>query len=275
MICQQCGREAGPDAKYCVDCGSPLELRCPGCQTPYDPGSRFCSLCGRSLSEVASSDSEDQPRQPELSESLPEHRKTELQPKIEGRFQDDAKSYSCPRCRQRNAFDAEYCFACGLPLEDPADIVKTSSSSVGMASEEPAGFFVRLIAYLIDNVLAIVCASFVVGLFTSPDELSDFDSETVGSILIFLGVWVGYFALLVATRATTVGKSFFGLYVVRSEGSRVGLVRAVFRSVSLLLVLAVAYGTVLGVFLLLIPFVRTLHDHICDTKVVQRRRQKS
>jgi len=90
MICQKCGREAGPDARFCVDCGSPLEFRCPGCQTPYDPGSRFCSLCGRSLSEVASSYSEDQPRQPELSESLPEPRKTELQPKIEGRFQDDA-----------------------------------------------------------------------------------------------------------------------------------------------------------------------------------------
>ncbi len=275
MICQKCGREAGPEAKFCVDCGSPLVLRCPACQTPYDLGSRFCSLCGRSLPEAVTFTLEETPETPELHEPLQETQQVDPPPQFEVSVQSGSLSHPCPRCSQHNASNAEYCFACGMPLEIPADIATSSTTSANMSSEEPAGFFGRLIAYLIDNVLAVACASLAVGSFASPGDFRDFDSAFVGSLLIFLVVWVGYFTSLIAIRATTVGKSFLGLYVVRSDGSRVGLGRAFFRSLTLLLILTVAYVTVIGVFLLIIPYVRTLHDRIWDTMVVQRRRQMS
>lgn len=275
MICQNCGREAATEAKFCVECGSPLVLRCPACQTAYDLGSRFCSLCGRSLPESVNSAPENKQEQTEVTEPVRETHRTELPSQFEEPAPAASQFYPCPRCHQKNSSDAEYCFACGMPIENPYDSSHSSATSIGMASEEPAGFFVRLIAYLIDNVLAFVCVSIAVGLFASPDELSEFNSDIVGAAFLGLGIWVGYFTILIATRATTVGKSFFGLYVVRSDGSKVGLLRALTRSMTLLLVLALAYGTVLGLFLLVIPYVRTLHDHICDTRVVRRRRQMS
>ena len=275
MNCQQCGREAVPEAKFCVNCGSPLELRCPACQTPYDLGSRFCSLCGRSLPEVGMSDQPAQPghsTQPQQSTRQEESiQSTQPAQPVhpEQPAQSGPRSYACPRCHQVNYSDSEYCFACGLPLEDSSNDVPIASAPANSPAETLAGFWVRLVAYFIDNILAVVSAVIVVGLFSSPSEFSS-PSDLAMSIMIFLGIWLGYFTALTATRATTIGKNFFGLYVVRSDGSKVGFLRAFFRSLTVLLILAVAWGTVLGALLLIIPYVRTLHDHICDTKVVRR-----
>ncbi len=274
MNCKKCGLEAEKGAKFCVDCGSPLELRCPACQTPYDLGSRFCALCGRVLPEVGVYDQsthpelpaqQDQSSRPEgLIQSTPPTQPVQPeQPAPSG-----PQSFACPRCHQSNYPDSEYCFACGMPLEDSSNDFSFHITPDTSPSETLAGFWVRLVAYVIDNILAIVAAGMVVGLFSSPYNIA-------ASLIIFLGIWLGYFTVLIATRATTVGKNFFGLFVVRSDGSRVGLVRAFFRSLTILLILAVAYGTVLGLFLLLIPSVRALHDRICDTKVVSRRGKTS
>ena len=49
MTCAGCGRENGPDAKFCGGCGAPLGLVCPACAHPNPPGGRFCTECGRAL----------------------------------------------------------------------------------------------------------------------------------------------------------------------------------------------------------------------------------
>lgn len=49
MTCAGCGRENGPDAKFCGGCGAPLGLACPACAHPNPPGGRFCTECGRAL----------------------------------------------------------------------------------------------------------------------------------------------------------------------------------------------------------------------------------
>ena len=274
MNCKKCGLEAEKGAKFCVDCGSPLELRCPACQTPYDLGSRFCALCGRVLPEVAVYDQSTQLELPaqqdqsSRSEGLIQSTPPTQPVQPEQPAPPGPQSFACPRCHQSNYPDSEYCFACGMPLEDSSNDFSFHITPDTSPSETLAGFWVRLVAYVIDNILAIVAAGMVVGLFSSPYDIA-------ASLIIFLGIWLGYFTVLIATRATTVGKNFFGLFVVRSDGSRVGLVRAFFRSLTILLILAVAYGTVLGLFLLLIPSVRALHDRICDTKVVSRRGQMS
>ena len=270
MNCQQCGREAEEGAKFCVDCGSPLELRCPACQTPYELGSRFCALCGRVLPEVGVSEQATQPELPAQQDQSSRHEGSiqsspptqPVQP--EQPAPSGPRSFACPRCHQSNYPDSEFCFACGMPLEDSSNDFSFHKTPDTSPSETLAGFWVRLVAYVIDNILALVAASLVVRLFSSPDDIA-------ASITIFLGIWLGYFTVLIATRATTVGKNFLGLYVVRSDGSSVGLARAFYRSLAVFLVLAVAFFTVLGLLLLIIPYVRNFHDLICDTKVIRRR----
>ena len=50
MLCLACHHTNADHAKFCDQCGQPLETRCPTCDSPNRPGARFCSACGQSLS---------------------------------------------------------------------------------------------------------------------------------------------------------------------------------------------------------------------------------
>src|SRR5262245_36775570 len=49
MLCLACHHTNDEHAKFCNQCGQPLETRCPACDSPNRPGARFCSACGQSL----------------------------------------------------------------------------------------------------------------------------------------------------------------------------------------------------------------------------------
>ena len=51
MLCQQCGRENPPEARFCHQCGSSLRVVCSQCGTelPLAPDLRFCFSCGADL----------------------------------------------------------------------------------------------------------------------------------------------------------------------------------------------------------------------------------
>lgn len=62
MKCPQCGLENRPDARFCKQCGQPLQAQaaqpvsppptgdvCPACGATAKPGTRFCSRCGKPL----------------------------------------------------------------------------------------------------------------------------------------------------------------------------------------------------------------------------------
>ena len=53
MICPACQHPHDDQARFCDQCGQPLELRCPACESPARPGARFCSRCGHSLIQRA------------------------------------------------------------------------------------------------------------------------------------------------------------------------------------------------------------------------------
>jgi len=50
MGCSQCQNDNPPDARFCEQCGAPLESPCPACQAPLSAGARFCKACGHDLS---------------------------------------------------------------------------------------------------------------------------------------------------------------------------------------------------------------------------------
>ena len=300
MTCQKCGREAEQGAKFCIDCGSPLELRCPACQTPFEFGSRFCSLCGRNLPEAEVTQQPDltdqssqpdrssqptllsQPDQsPQLTEpsqldpsskptrlAQPDQSSQATQPtQPEQPVQSSRRSLSCPRCHQRNYSDSEYCFACGMPLNDSQLQHQFEDVSDVSSPYSPAGFWVRSLAYIID-VLILSFASIIIVMVLVGDPTTGILESTSFNNLLALLTLV-YDTVLIAICATTGGKHQFRLLVVRTDGSRIGPGRALVR--------ALATGLsafILGLGFLMVAFrkdKRGLHDLICDTKVIRRR----
>ena len=51
MECRQCAAANPEDARFCEDCGAPLEPACPTCGIAATPGKRFCRACGSPLSD--------------------------------------------------------------------------------------------------------------------------------------------------------------------------------------------------------------------------------
>ena len=49
MKCQQCQHENPDEAKFCIECGSPLEFHCPQCGAITPRTGKFCMECGHKL----------------------------------------------------------------------------------------------------------------------------------------------------------------------------------------------------------------------------------
>src|SRR5215469_10713447 len=49
MQCPSCKTDNPPDAAFCEQCGSKLEVVCPVCKTAISPGARFCKKCGAAI----------------------------------------------------------------------------------------------------------------------------------------------------------------------------------------------------------------------------------
>ncbi len=49
MICGGCGFDNPPGVKFCGECGSPVEARCPSCEASNPAGFKFCGECGTAL----------------------------------------------------------------------------------------------------------------------------------------------------------------------------------------------------------------------------------
>ncbi len=49
MICGGCGFDNPAGVKFCGECGSPVEARCPSCEASNPAGFKFCGECGTAL----------------------------------------------------------------------------------------------------------------------------------------------------------------------------------------------------------------------------------
>ena len=170
-------------------------------------------------------------------------------------------SLRCPRCKRSNERGSTFCYFCGLPLDGetgssgrPATVVQElPGGSVEPHGLRRAGFWVRFCAAAIDGILLAIVVVIVFG--------TD-DTNTGPDFLISLL----YYSLGVAIWSTTVGKRALGLYVLRTDGSKVGFLRAVGRWFSYILSALILF---IGFFMIgLRQDKRGLHDLICDTMVV-------
>ena len=124
-----------------------------------------------------------------------------------------------------------------------------------------------MLAYIVDSL--IIFAAFAIIFQPSFRDywVSDviFHTNDIWQYLMALL----YDTILVGIWATTGGKRLCNLYILRVDGSRVGIGRALARHLASYLSLII-----LGIGFLMIAFredKRGLHDLICDTVVVSRR----
>ena len=103
---------------FCVQCGMRLQEVCPNCGAVRPPGARYCRSCGAYLEE-----SSDAP----------------IAPSEEPR---------CPRCHSINEPTAAFCYSCGLPFDEQPRPYEGNMLRAG----RPAGFWIRLVAALIDGL---------------------------------------------------------------------------------------------------------------------------
>ena len=251
MQCPNCQRDVVEGAAFCNHCGSRLEVRCGSCQALNPEGSSFCHRCGTAVGSTSG-----------VTEGHT----------VTGDAGDRTSDSTgiCPRCNSRGEPGSLYCFSCGLPFEnvgtgsfDPV----TPKLLAEMGT--PAGFRVRLVAFLIDLVILFALSFFALS-FLGDYSLSEQFSVGQLTWVDSLGVLVEgiYFTLMVALWRTTIGKRLFSLYVVRTNGSKVGVGRALIRYLAYFL-----SGIIFFLGFLLIAVHREkrgLHDLICDTQVIRR-----
>ena len=275
MRCSSCRREAPEGAVFCNNCGTQLQNICINCNAFNPLDSNYCSQCGSSLHAGAGLRVQQSQTYQEPQRSSPVH------------------SAACPRCHKVNEPGSTYCYSCGLPLDEITELHQPPTtqpsrytpgqqysqiSSAQVYSAEPAGFWIRLVAALIDFIILVAFPLALAGALPGvsiSDYLSyfspDLDAEITTPLwfdALDFALNAMYSAVLVSVLAATIGKLTLGLRVVRLDGSKVGFGRALARWACYFL-----SCITLGIGFLMIAFRRDkrgLHDLICDTIVVRR-----
>jgi uncharacterized RDD family membrane protein YckC/ribosomal protein L40E len=188
-----------------------------------------------------------------------------------------ADKKTCAGCGAQNALTAEYCFKCGLKLPEP---IGTSQP------RRYGGFWVRLLAWLIDGLLlgvlvGIVMTPFSAGFLQKFMDYFNSSSYSAGtlppwywqylfvysSITFVAGVL--YQTIAIGKWGKTIGQAALGLKVVKPDGSKVSFARAFGRALAQVLT-----GTIFALAYIVIAFTpqkRGLHDYIADTIVIKTR----
>ena len=173
---------------------------------------------------------------------------------------------SCPRCQSSNDLGTSFCYSCGYPLEEPGSAPFRPTVLEGV----PAGFWIRLMAWLVDSVLLVGIQLLLLTVLPGTSVETYYSDESLwtwpDTIMVIVGAV--YYTVGVSVYSTTVGKRVFGLYVLRPDGSKASGLRALGRHLA-----SGLSALLLGVGYLMIAFSsdkRGLHDQICDTVVVKR-----
>lgn len=292
MRCRRCEQDPPEGAMFCPRCGTPIEVLCGSCRAANSPGSTFCMTCGHPLGaqaetataaaaqpipDPASPHSDVTPATSPPSSSAPTPSPTdEVTP---------YGSVSCPRCHKANEQSARYCYSCGLPLDETrkAELPTSPISQEAAFHDHPAGFWVRLIAFVIDITFLIAVffaiwpSIFGVPYIDMDSAAGNFDmalgfglDKSAGENLLDIFIQAAYFTLTTSLWGTTLGKRVFNLYVVGDDGQRLSVARSLGRYFA-----TWVSGIIIGIGYIMIGVradKRALHDLIAETWVVRRSR---
>ena len=199
----------------------------------------------------------------------------------------------CPNCGKATDDTAVFCPACGerLPHDLAPGAIKLNSTTgpmspvaqpdpwvtprtVAVSTTNYAGFWLRFVAHILDNIVCTVAAyaaafAFGVVVFVlSGDEITDAAAGTWALILTLVVPWL-YFAFMESSsHQATLGKKAAGIIVTDEFGRRVGFARATGRYwAKFLSGLLLFIGFVIAAFT---PRKQALHDMIAGTLVLRK-----
>jgi uncharacterized RDD family membrane protein YckC len=173
----------------------------------------------------------------------------------------------CPRCGTFKPGNATQCANCGMPFSQLNDAgVPAAVAEQGT----PAGFWVRLVALIIDSVVVSLVGTVVFLAFGGNywegvvvAETSDGMSEITVNAWAYVATFI-YSVFFLAIWGTTPGKRILNIYVLDAQGrKRLGLIRAIARTLATFL-----SGIILLIGYLMVAFrrdKRALHDLIAGT----------
>lgn len=133
-----------------------------------------------------------------------------------------------------------------------------------------AGFWIRVVAALIDGVILFIPNLVLSMIFGTHDAQGVPHISPLGNLII-IAMYFGYFTTLQGGKwQATVGKRLLGIHVMRTDGSSISHLRAFGRYAA----------SILSAIILLIGYIMAgvtrektaLHDLICDTRVVYGKR---
>ena len=141
----------------------------------------------------------------------------------------------------------------------------------GTAQVAYGGFWIRLVAYIIDAILVSLVLGVVTSIFgisyVNVDDISQIDPTL--NLLSLAVAWL-YFALMESSeRGATVGKMAMGLRVVSNDGKRISFLNATGRYFA-----KIISALILCIGFIMIAFTdrkRGLHDMIASTLVIKTR----
>lgn len=190
----------------------------------------------------------------------------------------------CPKCGVDVTGGAESCPACGESIPGPSSAPQNIASPAAgfAAARRPvayAGFWLRLVAYLIDSVLVAIAVLFVVVLplmqragipIENAQVLLTGTSRQVFAINLAAAVaqWLYWSVMESSAWQATLGKRMLGLRVTDLAGRRISLARASGRY----------FGKIISTLLLLFGFVmagftqkkQALHDMMAGCLVLKK-----
>jgi len=131
------------------------------------------------------------------------------------------------------------------------------------ADQSYGGFWVRLIAYMVDSVIVM---TLVFLMFGGLAFLGDAGASLI--LLVAYGVPIAYFVLMHSSaRQATLGKQLLGLKVGTVDGERISILRSLGRELG-----KIASAIPMGIGFLLAAFTgrkQALHDMIAGTYVIR------
>jgi uncharacterized RDD family membrane protein YckC len=168
----------------------------------------------------------------------------------------------CAGCGAVNEPTSDFCYRCGLRL--PAEVA--TGDTVG----NPAGFWIRFGAWLIDQILLGVVGTIILVAFWDPptgDSLLEAFTLSSREWLITFLFEAAYWTFTIGRWGKSIGKALLQVKVVRVDGGKVSYPLAFARYLaSLLSWMMFGIGHLIIVFH---PQKRALHDLICDTRVIR------
>jgi len=174
---------------------------------------------------------------------------------------------TCPGCGTVNEASSAYCYRCGLKL--PAEILSEAE-----VMGNSAGFWIRLLAFILDQVLLSV-VGITISLLVTDITLTDMLARALdpeapflwSELLTTLALEAGYWTIMIGTWGRTAGKALLRIKVIRVDGTGISYPRSLIRY----LAYYISWFT-LGLGFLSIPLSPRktgLHDLVCNTRVIR------